>query len=67
MIFIVPALPPNNYIYSIFVDIPDNLDSESAFESEFRYAVDLVRFIREAFGDYFTICVSGMHSKYTDT
>ena len=32
---------------------------------EFRYAIDLVRFIREEFGDYFTICVSGMHSSCT--
>ena len=44
----------------VFVDIPENLDFDSAFDSEdFRFAVDLVRFIREEFGDYFTICVAG--------
>lgn len=28
-------------------------------ESDFSYAVDLVSFIQEKFGDYFTICVAG--------
>lgn len=28
-------------------------------ENGFNYAVDLVRFIRETYGDYFTICVAG--------
>ncbi len=28
-------------------------------KSDFRYGVDLVRFIRQYFGDYFVICVAG--------
>jgi methylenetetrahydrofolate reductase (NADPH) len=28
-------------------------------ENGFNYAIDLVRFIRETYGDYFTICVAG--------
>ena len=31
----------------------------SAPEDGFNYATDLVRFIREEFGDYFVICVAG--------
>ncbi len=28
-------------------------------KSDFRYGVDLVKFIRQYFGDYFVICVAG--------
>lgn len=28
-------------------------------KSDFRYGLDLVKFIREHFGDYFIICVAG--------
>jgi len=36
-------------------------------KSDFRYASDLVRFIREHFGDYFVICVAGYPQGHPDS
>jgi 5,10-methylenetetrahydrofolate reductase len=42
----------------LIVDLPvgEEWDPE---KSDFRYACDLVKFIREHFDDYFVICVAG--------
>ena len=39
-------------------DPPDGEDWKEE-ENEFNYAIDLVKHIREVFGDYFTIVVAG--------
>ncbi|CAF4313948.1 unnamed protein product, partial [Rotaria magnacalcarata] len=36
-------------------------------QTDFRYATDLVKFIREKFGDYFVICVAGYPQGHPDT
>lgn len=36
-------------------------------KSDFRYATDLVRFIRQHFGDYFVICVAGYPQGHPDS
>ncbi|CAF1203890.1 unnamed protein product [Rotaria sordida] len=38
-----------------------------AEKSDFRYAVDLVKFIRQHFGDYFVICVAGYPQGHPDS
>ncbi|KAG1655790.1 Methylenetetrahydrofolate reductase [Nymphon striatum] len=45
-------------------DIPDGCEKTS--KNDFRYAVDLVRFIKEVYGDYFIICVAGYPSGHPD-
>jgi len=35
-------------------------------ENGFNYAVDLVKFIREKYGDYFCICVAGYPEKHLE-
>lgn len=40
-------------------DPPKGADTWEACEDGFAYAVDLVRYIREKYGDYFGICVAG--------
>ena len=42
-------------------DPPDGVEWRSTPDS-FSYAADLVRHIRQVFGDYFTICVAGKGS-----
>ncbi|CAF5142036.1 unnamed protein product, partial [Rotaria sp. Silwood1] len=36
-------------------------------KTDFRYASDLVKFIRENFGDYFVICVAGYPKGHPDS
>jgi methylenetetrahydrofolate reductase (NADPH) len=38
----------------------------NAAESEFHYAIDLVRYIRKEYGDYFTIAVAGYPTKHPE-
>ncbi len=42
------------------LDPPDG-DEWKENENDFNYAIDLVRHIRETFGDFFTIAVAGMY------
>ena len=47
-----------NTILDLITDRPKKINNFK-FGSAFLYATDLVSFIREKFGDYFTICVAG--------
>ena len=47
-------------------DIPGDDKNWNPPEGGFRYAVDLVHYIREEFGDYFTICVAGYPKGHPD-
>ncbi|RWS24532.1 hypothetical protein B4U80_09776 [Leptotrombidium deliense] len=44
-------------------DLPEN---EELVEREFEYASDLVRYIRQQYGNYFTICVAGYPTKHPE-
>ncbi len=44
--------------FGLSLDPPDGEEWDKS-ENDFNYAVDLVRHIREEFGDYFTIAVAG--------
>ena len=46
-------------------DYPDSDDYEPP-ENGFKYATDLVRFIRREFGDFFVICVAGYPTGHPD-
>lgn len=45
-------------LLNLITDRPEK-NNGLKLESDFSYAVDLVSFIQEKFGDYFTICVAG--------
>jgi methylenetetrahydrofolate reductase (NADPH) len=45
-------------ILDLITDRPAKIN-KFIFSSGFRYATDLVSFMHEKFGDYFTICVAG--------
>ncbi|CAG8614444.1 9378_t:CDS:2, partial [Ambispora gerdemannii] len=47
-------------------DPPRGQDHWEACENGFSHAVDLVRFIREKYGDYFGICVAGYPEGHVD-
>ncbi|CAG2106170.1 unnamed protein product, partial [Medioppia subpectinata] len=49
--------------------VGDHYDDDSQHElaPEFRYAVDLVRYIRREYGDYFTIAVAGYPSAHPES
>lgn len=51
------------YLY-VFTDPPNGKDTWTYQEGRLNYASDLVKLIREEFGDYFVICVAGRHSKF---
>ena len=46
----------------LLLDLPQNTSNADAFKDGLLYATDLVRHIREEFGDYFVICVAGITS-----
>ena len=41
------------------LDLPDGAEEWQKTEGGLDYAVDLVKLIKEEFGDYFVICVAG--------
>lgn len=43
----------------VATDPPNDMEEWQAPENGFSYAVDLVRFIRQTYGDYFCIAVAG--------
>ena len=47
-------------------DPPAGAERWTATEGGFEHGVDLVRFIRERFGDYFCICVAGYPEGHID-
>jgi 5,10-methylenetetrahydrofolate reductase len=51
-------LRKNSFIKLIDLDPPVGEEWDPK-KSDFRYGVDLVKFIRQYFGDYFVICVAG--------
>jgi len=54
-----------NTILDLITDTPEK-NSNFKFGSGFPYATDLVSFIHEKFGDYFTICVAGYPMGHPD-
>lgn len=51
------------YIVQFFIDPPHGEDFEM-MEGGFAYGTDLVKHIRQEFGNYFTICVAGSYSYF---
>lgn len=49
----------NLFFFFSYIDYPDGTSCHDPQVSDFKYAVDLVRFIKKEFGDYFGICVAG--------
>jgi len=54
-----------NTILDLSTDRPEK-SSNFKFGSGFPYATDIVSFIHEKFGDYFTICVAGYPMGHPD-
>ena len=61
-----PSLTPSHYFtisltpsLSLFLSDPSDGEDWKPIADGFSYGTDLVRFIRDTFGDYFTICVAG--------
>lgn len=54
-----------NTILDLITDTPEKT-SNLKFGSGFPYATDIVSFIHEKFGDYFTICVAGYPMGHPD-
>ena len=48
----------SDWIFFFFLD-PAVGEEWDPNKSDFRYGLDLVKFIRQHFGDYFVICVAG--------
>jgi methylenetetrahydrofolate reductase (NADPH) len=46
---------------------PPSRDDVKASDDKFKYAIDLVKFIREEYGDYFGICVAGYPEGHPDS
>ncbi|ESO04685.1 hypothetical protein HELRODRAFT_111699 [Helobdella robusta] len=47
-------------------DLPHNCSSWQPVDDGFNHAIDLVRFIRKTYGDYFVICVAGYPTGHPD-
>ena len=45
----------------VSLDLPDGIEEWQKTEGGLDYAVDLVKLIKEEFGDYFVICVAGKY------
>ena len=58
MIFLIILLLLNHFVLFSCSDPPDG-DEWKPIPDGFSYGTDLVRHIRQVFGDYFTICVAG--------
>lgn len=57
--FFITTYPRSQHTHLHRTDPPDGVEWKPVPDG-FQYGSDLVKYIRQKFGDYFTICVAGM-------